>query len=127
MANILIVDDVPQILRLLCIMLSRNNHTPITALDGKEALKKLKETAVDLMITDINMPIMDGLTLMEIIQSDDQLRNLPIIVMTASVNTHLKLMANGKENKSPVLTQPITSRELNEAVSLCLNQPVCAD
>jgi CheY-like chemotaxis protein len=127
MANILIVDDVPQILRLLCIMLSRNNHTAITALDGEEALEKLRETAVDLMITDINMPQMDGLTLMKIIQSDEQLRNLPIIVMTASIQTQLNLMANGEENKSTVLTQPITSRELNEAVSRCLNQPVCAD
>ena len=127
MANILIVDDVPQILRLLCIILSRNNHTAITAPNGEEALKKLRETAVDLIITDINMPHMDGLTLMEIIQADEQLRNLPVIVMTANIRTHLQLMAQGKENKSLVLTQPITSRELNEAVSLCLSQPAYAD
>lgn len=126
MANILIVDDVPMIHRLLCIMLSRSNHKVITALNGQEALDKLEETAVDLMITDINMPEMDGLTLMEIIQADDKLKKLPIIVMTASVTDHLKLLSNGLKNR-PILTQPITSRELNDAVTSCLALPVCAD
>lgn len=77
MATILIVDDMPMIHRLLCIMLSRNNHKVITALNGQEALAKLKEAPIDLMITDINMPVMDGLTLMEIINSDDRYKNCP--------------------------------------------------
>jgi CheY-like chemotaxis protein len=126
MATILIVDDMPMIHRLLCIMLSRNNHKVITALNGKEALAKLKETPVDLMITDINMPVMDGLTLMEIIQSDDRHKKLPIIVMTASITDHLKLLSNGLRTH-PILTQPITTRELNDAVTHCLQVPAFAD
>lgn len=126
MANILIVDDMPMTHRLLCIMLSRSNHNVITAINGHEALKKLQETPVDLMITDINMPEMDGLTLMETIQSNDKLKKLPVIVMTASVTDHLKLLSNGIRNH-PILTQPITSRELNDAVTHCLQVPVCAD
>lgn len=126
MATILIVDDMPMIHRLLCIMLSRNNHKVITALNGKEALAKLKETPVDLMITDINMPVMDGLTLMETIQSDDRHKKLPIIVMTASITDHLKLLSNGLRTH-PILTQPITTRELNDAVTHCLQVPAFAD
>ncbi|MCC6604350.1 MAG: response regulator [Anaerolineae bacterium] len=126
MATILIVDDMPMIHRLLCIMLSRNNHKVITALNGKEALAKLKETPVDLMITDINMPVMDGLTLMEKIQSDDRHKKLPIIVMTASITDHLKLLSNGLRTH-PILTQPITTRELNDAVTHCLQVPAFAD
>jgi len=126
MATILIVDDMPMIHRLLCIMLSRNNHKVITALNGKEALAKLKETPVDLMITDINMPEMDGLTLMETIQSDDRHKKLPIIVMTASITDHLKLLSNGLRTH-PILTQPITTRELNDAVTHCLQVPAFAD
>jgi CheY-like chemotaxis protein len=126
MATILIVDDMPMIHRLLCIMLSRNNHKVVTALNGKEALAKLKETPVDLMITDINMPEMDGLTLMETIQADDRHRQLPIIVMTASITDHLKLLSNGLRTH-PILTQPITTRELNDAVTHCLQVPAFAD
>ena len=126
MATILIVDDIPMIHRLLCIMLSRNNHKVITALNGQEALAKLKAMPIDLMITDINMPVMDGLTLMEIIQSDEKLKRLPIVVMTASITDHLKLLSNGLR-KHPVLTQPITTRELNDAVTHCLEVPAFAD
>ena len=126
MANILIVDDMPMIHRLLCIMLSRNNHKVITALNGQEALEKLEEMPIDLMITDINMTEMDGLTLMEIIQSDDRHKKLPIIVMTASITDHLKLLSNGLRNL-PILTQPITTRELNDAVTHCLQVPAFAD
>ncbi|MBK8904180.1 MAG: response regulator [Anaerolineaceae bacterium] len=126
MANILIVDDMPMIHRLLCIMLARNNHKVVTALNGYEALAKLKEMPVDLIITDINMPEMDGLTLMEKIQADDQLSKLPIIVMTASITDHLKLLSNGLRHH-PILTQPITTRELNDAVTHCLQVPAFAD
>lgn len=126
MANILIVDDMPMIHRLLCIMLSRNNHKVVTALSGHEALAKLKEMPIDLVITDINMPEMSGLTLMETIQADAELSKLPIIVMTASITDHLKLLSNSLR-KHPILTQPITTRELNDAVTYCLQVPAFAD
>lgn len=126
MAKILVVDDMPMTHLLLRIMLSRINHTVVDAFNGKEALKQLGETEVDLIITDINMPQMDGLTLIENLKADEKLNKLPIIIMTASIQEHLNLVAKGWGD-NPILTQPITSRELNDAVARCLSQHVCAD
>lgn len=124
MAKILIVDDMPLTHRLLRLMLSRDNHSAITAYNGAEALEKLREAPVDLMITDINMPDMDGWDLIEKIRGDDRWKQMPIIVMTASIQEHIRLLSESERDTKPILTQPITSRELNEAVSRCLQTAV---
>lgn len=127
MARILVVDDTLMTHRLLQIMLSRNNHTVINAYNGREALKQLKKTVVDLIITDISMPLMDGLGLTEAVHADERLQHLPIIFMTSSIQAHQKLLSSPRTHKKPMLTQPITSRELNDVVTHCLQLPVCAD
>ena len=59
--TILIVDDDPNILEVLCARLSAADFTVIPAGDGFSALKILKENRIDLLITDVKMPGMDGI------------------------------------------------------------------
>jgi two-component system chemotaxis response regulator CheY len=54
----------------------------VEANDGVDALKKLGGGALDIIITDINMPIMDGLKLVRRVRSDESLRHIPIIIIT---------------------------------------------
>lgn len=61
MTTILVVDDSPTIQRTLSFMLRRMGHTALTAPNGIEALNQLETNPVDIIITDINMPEMDGL------------------------------------------------------------------
>jgi len=119
MATILVVDDTILTLRLLEIMLKHMRHIPISAHSGIEALAYLKKDIVDVIITDINMPEMDGFALIDEIKSDVRLKDIPIIVMTASARPTFPLMAIEK-GATVYMAQPFSSLELAEAVNACL-------
>jgi two-component system, chemotaxis family, chemotaxis protein CheY len=119
MANILVVEDTYLTYQLLFYFLQRNQHTILQANNGVEAIQTLEETPVDLVITDIHMPEMDGLTLIEHIRANDQLRDLPVIVLTASGLEKVEKLAYEK-GATAFLSQPFSSRELGKLVSDCL-------
>ncbi len=64
MAVILVCEDDPHILRVVSLWLKRNGHTVCEVRNGGEALTRLREGGVDLLITDVNMPVMTGLELL---------------------------------------------------------------
>jgi len=79
----LIVEDSPMMRQLLVFAMSRvKNMAIVEADDGVDALKKLAATKFDIVITDINMPIMDGLKLVKRIRSDAVHQNVPIVIIT---------------------------------------------
>jgi CheY-like chemotaxis protein len=119
MAKILVVDDTYMNHRLIGVMLRRNEHTIVSAYNGQEAIDLLLKTPVDLMITDINMPVIDGFALLDSLRENGQNRNLPVIVITASGQEYLHRIAIEK-GASGFLTQPFSSWELNRLVSDCL-------
>lgn len=121
MANILVVDDAILTQRLLEVMLRRNNHTTIQALNGLEALSRLKEATFDLVITDINMPEMDGLSFLDELRADIRHKELPVIVMTASGLPYIPKLVSAK-GSTLFLAQPFSSRELVEAVNRCIEK-----
>lgn len=121
MATILVVDDTILTLRLLEVMLRRMNHIPISVFSGIEALASLQKNKVDLIITDINMPEMDGLKLLEEIKADEKLRDIPVIVMTAGHQPSLPITAKEK-GATFYMAQPFSSGELAEAVNTCLDK-----
>ncbi len=87
--TILVVDDIQQNLDLLTVLLEREGHQVLTARDGQQALIRMSaEQEIDLVIMDIQMPVMDGLTACRQrrkIEQTDNLQYLPIIAFTASV------------------------------------------
>jgi len=86
--SVLIVDDIEQNLDLLTLILKRNNHVISVARNGEQALLKMQSECFDLVLMDIQMPVMDGLTASKK-RRDYELENglprLPIIALTASV------------------------------------------
>jgi CheY-like chemotaxis protein len=90
---LLIDDDIDDILILKEALLSINNNCSVlTALDSIKALAGLKEARdsnkklPDLVVLDISMPIMDGRQLLAILKNEEQLKNLPVVVLTTSSN-----------------------------------------
>lgn len=82
-AKVLVVDDSPTMRQLIVFALRRIPGLQIDeAGDGVAALKKLAGEPYDLLLTDINMPIMDGLKLISLLRNDSQYNALPIIVIT---------------------------------------------
>lgn len=79
--TILVVDDEELIRNLLVNFLSKLGHSCLTAIDGVDALNKMKGNKIDAVVTDIKMPNMDGITLTSEISM--QYQGIPIMVMTA--------------------------------------------
>jgi len=82
MKKILVVDDEKDLLDLVKRILLRGGFEVITALDGKEGLAKVYSEAPDLMILDINMPVMGGWEVCRKIREDPLYKHLPIIMLT---------------------------------------------
>ena len=82
MATILLVEDDVQILRVLAMWFNRNGHEVVECRDGEEALSALAEASVDLIVSDFNMPRVDGLELVRLVREERKL-DLPIIVLSS--------------------------------------------
>ncbi|GFO68445.1 response regulator [Geomonas limicola] len=81
--NVLIVEDSPTMRQLIAFALKRIRGVRIVeANDGVDGLKKLSAERFDLILTDINMPIMDGLKLVSLVRNDANYKNIPIVVIT---------------------------------------------
>ncbi len=81
-ASILIVDDSVSIRQSVRFILEQSGYTVFEASDGAEGLKRLGEQKVDLIISDINMPNMDGLSMVKKIRETDGIKFIPILVLT---------------------------------------------
>ncbi len=84
MKTILIVDDLIENLYLLRVILEQANYQVIEAKEGKEALEKLRKNKVDLIISDILMPVMDGYMLCQECKNDAALKNIPFVFYTST-------------------------------------------
>src|SRR5688572_13627232 len=79
----LVVEDSPMMRQLIVFALNRVRELEvIEADDGVDAMRKLAAGKFDIVVTDINMPIMDGLKLVKRIRSDEHHKNVPIIIIT---------------------------------------------
>jgi PAS domain S-box-containing protein len=117
--SILVVDDIEQNIELLSLILKRNNHNVSVAKNGKQALLKMENEQFDIVLMDIQMPVMDGLTAARKrreFELNNRLTELPIIALTASVLPQDRLSAeqsgmNGFANK------PIDIRQLMKEIA----------
>jgi len=81
--NFLVVEDSPTMRQLISFALKRIPGSRIVeANDGIDALKKLSAQKFDVILTDINMPIMDGLKLVSMVRNDPAHKTIPIIIIT---------------------------------------------
>ncbi len=121
MPTILVVEDSPTMRQLISFAMKRiPNSTVIEATDGVDALKKLSAEKVDLILADINMPVMDGLKLLSLLRSNPSYKDIPVIIITTEgaeedKNRALSLGANA------YLPKPIQTQELIKLVNKFLN------
>lgn len=81
----MVVEDSPTMRQLICHALRRiDGIVLVEAGDGKDALGKLAEIKPDLLLTDLNMPVMDGFALMQEVRAKPDLEKLPILVLTTT-------------------------------------------
>ena len=81
--NALVVEDSPPMRKMIVFALSRIRELSVTeADDGVDALRRLASTRFDIIITDINMPILDGLKLVKRLRADETYKDTPIVIIT---------------------------------------------
>ena len=83
MAKILVVDDDAHIVRLMSIWVARHGHEVITARNGADALGVVEREDIDLIISDMNMPVLDGLGLVKTLHDEKGRDDIPFILLTA--------------------------------------------
>jgi two-component system chemotaxis response regulator CheY len=118
--KILAVDDSPTMRRIIINTLKRAGYDDITeATDGKDALAKLKIDKFQFIITDWNMPEMDGLSFVNAVRSDPELKSLPVLMVTTrSVKDDIvQAMKAGVNN---YIVKPFTPETLADKINQVL-------
>ncbi len=108
MYNILICDDDKEIVKAIEIYLSKEGYHILKAYNGKEALQIIKEQEVHLLILDIMMPEMDGMTVANLVRKD---KKIPIIMLSAKSEDYDKI-AGLNEGADDYVTKPFNPLEL---------------
>ncbi len=80
--HILIVDDSKTVRNLVAFIMKKEGFRVTTAEDGLDGLEKLYSNPVDLIISDVNMPRMDGFTFIKTVREQDAYKNMPIVILS---------------------------------------------
>ena len=111
--NVLVVDDRKEIRELLEAILTIRGYYAIKAKNGQEALELLRSHRVDLVISDINMPKMDGFVMLPLLRK--LYPDLPVIMMTGYYDIYTKQEAI-KQGANNFLSKPFRAQELISVV-----------
>jgi two-component system chemotaxis response regulator CheY len=113
----LVVDDFSTMRRIVRNLLKELGFLNVDeAEDGAIALGKLTGEAFDFVVTDWNMPNMDGLTLLQQIRANPQLKHLPVLMITAEAKKE-NIIAAAQAGASGYIVKPFTAATLNEKLS----------
>jgi two-component system, NtrC family, response regulator AtoC len=115
--QVLIVDDEPNLRKILSAQLSRDGYDVMTANDGEEGLAALKDHHIDLVITDLKMPKVDGMTLLKKALEEDP--ELPVVLITAhgTIDTAVEALKSGAFD---FVTKPFDKDEVRQIVAKAL-------
>lgn len=111
MTRVLAVDDSRTLRDMLVDCVSKAGHEVYTACDGAEALERLREHRPDIVITDLNMPVMDGLDFIEAARMEDAGRDVPLLLLTTETASELKARAR-KVGATGWLTKPFSAEQV---------------
>lgn len=116
--HFLVVDDFPTMRRIVSNLLKELGYAKISeAEDGEKALKLLqsKDTVVpvDFIVTDWNMPVMDGLTLLQSVRANADLRHLPVLMVTAEAKKE-NIVAAAQAGADSYIVKPFNAQTLKD-------------
>ena len=110
-ARILVVDDVPENLDIVRIRLESQGYEVVTAVDGEDALARARELEPDLVLLDVMMPKLDGISALKVLKQDAALRFVPVILLTAKSDTR-DVVAGLEAGGDDYLTKPVDQAAL---------------
>lgn len=115
--KILVVDDFPTMRRIVRSLLRELGFSNIEeAEDGQQGLAKLKEGGFELIVSDWNMPNMDGLEMLKQVRADAELKHLPVLMVTAEAKKE-NIIAAAQAGASGYVVKPFTAATLEEKLN----------
>jgi DNA-binding response OmpR family regulator len=117
--QVLVVDDDPDILELVCALLERADLDPVRATNGEEGLRQFFEQRPDLVVLDVTMPGMDGFKTLERIRD---LSDVPVLMLTAR-DRELDKVRGLRSGADDYVTKPFGRQELIARVEMLLRRP----
>jgi len=117
--NILIVDDLPENLRLLSNIIKKQGYTVRPALNGKTALNAVLHTPADLVLLDMRMPEMDGIDVCRKLKQNEKTRDIPVIFISAADDTNMKV-AGFQAGGVDYITKPFQPDEVLARIKIQL-------
>ncbi|RWQ12836.1 response regulator [Mesorhizobium sp.] len=124
--RILAVDDTPENLEILRMRLEANGYEVVTAADGEEGLAKVRSLSPDLILLDIMMPKLDGISVVRMLKQDISLQAIPVILVTAKADTR-DVVEGLDAGGDDYLTKPFEHRALLARVRSMLRQKALHD
>ena len=123
MARILVIEDSPENLELMCYLLEAFGHTALRAADGEQGLEIARLDAPELIVCDIHLPRMDGYEVARRMKGNPLLASLPLVAVTAlaMVGDRDKVLAAGFDG---YLAKPIVPKRFVEQIESYLHGPV---
>ena len=119
--KILVIDDEPDILRIVSFLLKNWGFEVLTANNGQEGLNVLENQKPDLILLDASMPKMNGLQMLEMIQDEPEIRDIPVIMLTAhSDQNNIDIAAS--YGIQDYITKPFEPFELRERIDSVLSK-----
>ena len=113
--KVLIVDDEPFNVDYLEQELEDCDYQILTAFNGKEALDKIRREHPDLVLLDLMMPVLDGFAVLSHIKADNDLRDIPVIIVSAA-NDSRSVVKGIKQGADDYLTKPVDAGLLVQKV-----------
>ena len=116
MAKILVIEDSPINMKLTCFLLQKFGHTVLDAVDAELGLARARKEQPDLILMDIQLPGMDGLTATALLKQDSTTAAIPIIALTALAMKidHEKSLTAGCD---AYIAKPLRYKELNAMIN----------
>jgi DNA-binding response OmpR family regulator len=121
MARILFIDDANSMRELLPLHLGKLGHTIVIAQDAIEGIKAILDNAPDLIITDLHMPYLTGMELLEAIRGDNHSKDIPVIMLTSNLHDEMWMDAM-KLGVTDYLLKPVDVDALAAAIDKALRR-----
>ena len=113
----LVVDDFPTMRRIVRSLLKELGFTNVEeAEDGQDALNKLRGGSFEFVVSDWNMPNLDGVEMLKVIREDGDLKDLPVLMVTAEAKKE-NIIAAAKAGANGYIVKPFTSATLEEKLN----------
>lgn len=119
-AKILVVEDDPDVMRILTHALNAVGHRVIPAYGGEDAIRKVKAQQFDLVLTDLSMPKVSGVEVIESIKSNPETRHIPVVAVTAHVWDTIA-QAAGQVGCDGYISKPFSPKQLVTEIQKYLN------